>query len=77
MNVTASERADRDLPPELLRIICKALDTVRDLRYPSAAELCADLKHVQRETASVRSGGAIGIVHRASRSVPHGSGPEG
>ena len=64
VNLTASERAARDLPPELLRVICKALETVRDRRYPSAAELCADLKHVQRETESVRSGGVIGIVQR-------------
>ena len=57
VNLTASERAARDLPPELLRVICKALETVRDRRYLSAAELWADLKHVQRETDPVRSGG--------------------
>ena len=64
VNLTASERAGRDLPPELLKVICKALETVRDRRYQSAAELCADLKHVQRETESVRSGGVIGIGQR-------------
>ncbi len=56
VNLTASERA-RDVPPELLRVICKALETVRDRRYPSAAELCVDLENVKRETTgSVRSG---------------------
>ena len=64
VNLTASERAARDLPPEFLRVICKALDTVRDRRYPSAAELCVDLKQVQRETESVRSGAVIAIVLR-------------
>jgi serine/threonine protein kinase len=44
-----------ELPPKLLRIICTALETVRDLRYASGAELCADLKLAQRETASPAS----------------------
>ena len=64
VNLTVSERAARDLPPELLRVICTSLETVRDRRYQSAAELCADLKHVQRDTESARSGGVIGIVQR-------------
>jgi TolB-like protein/tetratricopeptide (TPR) repeat protein len=45
------------IPPALLRVICKALHTVRDLRYQSGAELYADLKDVQREMAS---GPAVG-----------------
>jgi serine/threonine protein kinase len=57
-DLAASPSANRDLPPELLRIVCKALHTVRDLRYPGGAELCADLKQVQRESASLRSGPA-------------------
>jgi TolB-like protein len=64
VNLTASERAARDLPPELLRVICKALETVRVRRYQSAAELCADLKVVQREMESARSGWIVGIVQR-------------
>ncbi len=52
----ATERAHRELPPELLRILSKALQTVRDLRYPSASELCADLKRLPLETESLRSG---------------------
>jgi non-specific serine/threonine protein kinase len=43
-----------DLPPEFLSIICKALQTVRHLRYETAAELCADLKHVQGQAVAPR-----------------------
>jgi len=70
VNPTVSERAARDLPAELLRVICTSLETVRDRRYQSAAELCADLKHVRRETESVRSGGVIGIVQRLAQRAP-------
>jgi serine/threonine protein kinase len=47
---------DRELPSELFVIICKALQTVRDLRHASGAELCADLKRARTELAPVRSG---------------------
>jgi len=36
-----------DLPPELVRILNKALAKDRNLRYPSTAEFVADLKKVQ------------------------------
>ena len=43
---------DRDLPPELLAIVSKALQTVRELRYASGLELCSDLRNLQHETLS-------------------------
>ena len=59
-------RINPDLPVELERIILKALEKDREVRYQTALDLLADLKRLRRETESGRAY-STGVVAAAPR----------
>jgi eukaryotic-like serine/threonine-protein kinase len=67
----APVRLNPEIPADLERIINKALEKDRELRYQHAADIRADLKRLKRETDSSRSA-LVAVEDEAAAVVPAG-----
>jgi len=69
-NPTPAERVNPVLSAGLTQIITKLIEKDPDLRYQTAADLCADLKRLHRDTASGRTAITTVAAEGKRRKIP-------